>query len=183
MESQTGTVTSLSPNDREALRGMAQWARLLAIIGFVMVGIMVVLAFTMSMTMGPLFDRVTVQQQQLLNEAYTNGDTGGIPPEELMRQSAGPQAFLSGIYLFFMVVFGGIYLIPMVLLYRFAVRVRRVLDGPFDAEVFTSALHAHRRMYKFMGILTMAMLGLYLLVLIGAALVATVMHQFRPPGG
>ena len=80
-------------------------------------------------------------------------------------------------------MFGAIYLIPTVLLYRFAVRVRRVLDGPFDAPLFTSALQAHRRMYKFMGILTLVLLGLYLLVLIGAALFTTAMQQWRPPGG
>lgn len=177
------TVTTLSNNDREALRGLAHWARLLAIIGFVMVGIMIVFAFAMNMLMGPVMDRAAAQQQQLLQEAYAHGGAGGLPPEELMRQRAGPRAFASGLSIFFVVVFGAIYLIPTVLLYRFAVRVRRVLDGPFDAPLFTSALHAHRRMYKFMGILTLVMLGLYLLVLIGAALFTTAMQQWRPPGG
>ena len=179
----TPTVTTLSANDREALRGLARWARMLAIIGFVMVGIMVVFAIGMSLLMGPMVDRAVAQQQELLQDAYANRGTGGLPPEELMRQSAGPRAFASGLYMVFMVVFGAIYLIPTVLLYRFAVRVRRVLDGPFDAPLFTSALQAHRRMYKFMGILTLVLLGLYLLVLIGAALFTTAMQQWRPPGG
>jgi len=184
MESETTpTVTTLSANDREALRGLAQWARMLAIIGFVMTGIMIVFAIGMSLLMGPMVDRAAAQQQQLLQEVYANGGTGGLPPEELMRHRTGPGTFFGGIYMFFVVVFGAIYLIPTVLLYRFAVRVRRVLDGPFDAPLFTSALHAHRRMYKFMGILTLVMLGLYLLVLIGAALFTTAMQQWRPPGG
>lgn len=177
------TVTTLSNNDREALRGLAQWARLLAIIGFVVIGFMLVLAFSMSLLMGPLIDQAAAQQQQLLQEAYANGGTGGIPQEELMRQRTGPGAFFGGAYMFFVVLFGGIYLIPNVLLYQFAARVRRVLDGPFDAPLFTSALHAHRRMYKFMGILTLVIFGLYLLVFIGAALFTTAMQQWRPPGG
>ncbi|HRF81438.1 MAG TPA: hypothetical protein PL070_15280, partial [Flavobacteriales bacterium] len=57
------TVTTLSTNDREALKSMAQWARLLAIICFIGIGIVVIFSLVMSAMMATVVNGATAQQQ------------------------------------------------------------------------------------------------------------------------
>lgn len=63
---QPTTVTTLSTNDREALKSMAQWARLLAIICFIGIGIMVIFSLVMSAMMATVMNGATAQQQALI---------------------------------------------------------------------------------------------------------------------
>lgn len=180
---QPTTVTTLSTNDREALKSMAQWARLLAIICFIGIGIMVIFSLVMSAMMATVMHGATAQQQALIEEAYTSGDMDGMASEGLFRQNAAVPAFANGLFLFFVIVFAVIYTIPSVYLYQFSVRVRKAIDGPFDPDLFTRSLHAHRRMYKFMGILTLVIIGLYLMLFVGATFISSALQQYRPPGG
>ncbi|HRF81439.1 MAG TPA: hypothetical protein PL070_15285, partial [Flavobacteriales bacterium] len=119
----------------------------------------------------------------LLEEAYTSGDMEGMSAEGLFRQNEAVPAFASGLFMFFVIVFAVIYTIPSVYLYQFSVRVRKAIDGPFDPDLFTRSLHAHRRMYKFMGILTLVIIGLYLMLFVGTAFISSALQQYSPPGG
>jgi hypothetical protein len=56
---------------------------------------------------------------------------------------------------------GALYFVPTLLLYQFATRTLRALGPTFDPLTFTNGLHAHRRLYKFMGILMIIVLSLY----------------------
>jgi hypothetical protein len=159
----TPTVTTLSAKDREALKGMAQWTRLLAILGYIGVGGMIVMVFVfagVNRSMGTMAQEITAEQQRAIEEAYGPG----VDAEELIRQSAYQGSLVSGSVVFLYIILSIMHLIPVILLHQFSKRVRYVLDGPFDADVFTSALNAHRRMYKYIGILALIFLGLFLMI-------------------
>jgi hypothetical protein len=140
LDSNTGTHTQLSPQDADALRQTARWARFLAIMGFVMIGIMVVFG----VFMGSMFARLGAMQNEM---------TG-------MPTPIGMEA-LGTTYTVMFLLIGALYFVPTLLLYQFATRTLRALGPTFDPLTFTNGLHAHRRLYKFMGILMIIVLSLY----------------------
>jgi hypothetical protein len=157
------TVTTLSTKDREALKGMAQWARLLAILGYIAVGGMIVMVFVfagVNRSLGTMESQLTAEQQRAFEEAYGPG----ADMNELMEQSAAQGSMVSGSVVFLWIIISMIQIIPVVLLHQFAKRVRHVIDGPFEADVFTSALNAHRRMYKYLGMVALIFVGLFLMI-------------------
>jgi len=148
------TATHLSVQDADALRKTAKWARFLAIVGFVMIGLMVLAGFFM----GTFVSRIMSMQSDMMGTP--------MPPG---LESIGT------IYLVMFLIIGAIYFVPTLLLYQFATRTLRSLAGSFEPVTFTSGLEAHRRLYKFMGILMIIVLGIYALFFLFFALFAGVM--------
>lgn len=171
-----GTTTSssvLSHADAEALRGTAKWARFLAIVGFVIIGLMVIGGIIMAMVgmaannavqdMGGL-----EQLQHMEGMEELEGMEGMEEFQESMRQaeearSSGMGMFAGVFGVLFFLVIGVLVFFPNLLLYQFATGTLKALNGPADALVLTKALNAHRRYYKFAGILTIIVLAIYAL--------------------
>jgi len=133
----SGLELTLSSQARGFLMEAAKWARILAILGFVMVGIMVVF----SVFAGTMFS------------SFSNVTDSPIP--------AFPGAMFSLLY----IAFAALYFFPILYLYRFAKGTREALkreDEPSLIYAFQN-LKSH---YKFIGILAVITVGFYALALI-----------------
>ncbi|MBK8612354.1 MAG: hypothetical protein IPN85_02525 [Flavobacteriales bacterium] len=136
------TATHLSVQDADSLRKTAKWARFLAIVGFVMIGLMVLAGFSM----GAFLGRMASMQSEMLGTPMPF-DVGAI----------------GTMYTVIFLLVGALYFVPTLLLFQFATRTLRSLAGSFDPITFTSGLESHRRLYKFMGILMIIVLSIYAL--------------------
>jgi len=149
--SRIGSPTSLSPDDADQIHATAKWARLVAILGFVFLGILLLMGFTM----GPFISRVLA-----LNAAMT-GQAMPIDPTML--------GLLYGVLFLIAVI---IYFFPTLFLYQYATRTLRALRGGFDAARFSKGIGAQRSFFAYVGILMIILVGLYAIggILIGVAI-------------
>jgi hypothetical protein len=139
------THSSLSITDMEELQGTAKWARIVAIIGFVMLGLMLVFG----LAFGSFFGKIMAMQSAM---------SGAQMPFD-------PSLF--GIFyavLFLVMVM--IYFFPTLFLYQYATRTLRSLKNGFDATTFSSGLRAHRSFYSYIGVLMIIVTVLYALMFI-----------------
>lgn len=119
----------------------AKWGRFLAIVGFVMVGFMVIVALFAGSFMSMM---------------------GG----EAFAMMGG--AFITVLYL----AMAAIYFMPCLYLYRFSTKTKTALDLGSSMDL-TEAFGNLKSVYKFWGILTAVMLGLYALAIV-ISIIATV---------
>jgi hypothetical protein len=137
---------TLSDDALRQISQIAKWAQFLAIIGFVVAALIVVAGLFMGSFMS-IFKEMSGNTQ--------------MPHMPFMA--------LSVVY----IILGGIYFIPSWFLYKFSTETRKALLGN-DEEILTEALSNLRRTFKFLGIMTIVIIGLYVLVIIavmiGAAL-------------
>ena len=124
----------------------AKWGRFLAIIGFVLCGIMAVLAFFIPTL--------------IMN----------IPPYNTLASSlsSGVAAGMTIMYILFALLF----FFPCLYLYKFSVKMKSSL-AETSQENFDESLQNLKSMFKFYGIVTIVMLSIYalifLVVMIGLA--------------
>ncbi|PWH82654.1 hypothetical protein DIS18_10475 [Algibacter marinivivus] len=121
------------------LKEISKWAYFLSILGFVGIGLMV---------------------------------TGGIGVSFFtgMNQFGGDTAYglgySAGVGLFY-ILFALIYFFPLLYLFKFAKNMKSALKSD-NNENFKSAFLNLKSHYKFIGIFTIAIIGLYVIILIGA---------------
>ena len=127
-----------------------KWAKFLAILGFIMCGFMVLAAFFIGTFMSMLSPMSNLEGME------------GAPMPMIGRLGGG---FLTVLYL----IIAFVYFIPCLYLYRFADRTQRGLLGS-DQYIFTSGLHQLKSLFRFMGILSIVVIGLYLLLFLGVLL-------------
>jgi uncharacterized membrane protein YjgN (DUF898 family) len=151
------TTTVLSPQDSITLQQTAKWGRFLAIVGFVMVGIMAL----MSAFIGSLFSRIFAMQANLSGMS----DLPPAPAEELMRS-------VGSVYTVMFLITATLYFVPSLLLYQSASRTLASLSGTFDPVKFSAGLNAQRQLFTFLGVLTIVMLCFYALGLLVFGLIA-----------
>ncbi len=171
----------LSHADAEALRGTAKWAKFLSIVGFVMIGLLVIIAlFAGSMmanmanmmgggTASQMEDMRELQEQMQSMEGMEGVDLSGM--EEYQETAAATSAASAVTFTIIFLLSAALYFFPTLMLYQFATRTLKSVNGPMDATTFTSALNSHRRFYKFMGILMIIALCIYALMFIFIAFV------------
>lgn len=135
-----GTLDNLRLDSQslEYLRETAKWAKFIAIVGFVFIGLMVVLAFSMGAIISTL----------------PGADTGLIS-----------SAFLTVFYL----IFAGIYIFPVLYLYRFATKMQTAINSQ-DQLFLQDSLSNLKAHYKFIGILMLVVIGLYAIGILFALL-------------
>lgn len=141
---------TLSDDALRQISQTAKWAQFLAIIGFVLTALIVVAGLFMGSFMS-IFKEMSGNTQ--------------MPPM--------PFAVLSVVY----VIMGGVYFIPSWFLYKFSTETRKALLGN-DEEILTQAFANLRRTFKFLGIMTIVIVGLYVLVLIAVMIGAAVGAAF-----
>ena len=135
---------TLSADIRSFLKETAQWAKLIAIAGFVCLGIMIIMALLTGTLMGSFFN---------------------ILPES--NSSPFPISGMSAFVSIFYFLIALLYFFPILYLYRFSVKMQRALktdDQAFLIEA-CSNLKSH---YKFIGIFLMVILGLFALAFIAS---------------
>ncbi len=116
----------------------ARWAKFLAIIGFVLLGLLVLAGIFMSTIMGTL-----------MAGSGFNSTVGGA----------------SGLMMVVYIIFAAIYFFPTYYLYKFAVLIKpAILTG--NQEEFNTALSYLRSAFRFIGIMMLIVLGIYALVFI-----------------
>ena len=119
---------------RAFLSEIARWANFLAIIGFVIIGLLVLIAIFA----GSLF---SMMSSQVPEAEYIDGYVGGI---------------VTVIYL----IFAAIYVFPVLYLYRFASNMKIALRTD-NQEALSSSFENLKSHYKFIGIFMMITLGFY----------------------
>ncbi|MBC7554531.1 MAG: hypothetical protein H7257_11185 [Taibaiella sp.] len=128
------------------LLNMAWWAKFLAIIGFIIIGIMVLVFGGIALVQGSessgMFGRM--------------GMGGGGPLASIMLAA----------------IMAGIYFYPTYALLMYAIKVKKAVLAA-DKFEFESAVNHLKNMFKFMGILMIAFIVIYGIVLVGAAVVLT----------
>jgi hypothetical protein len=137
MENQTNL--ELNAQAEDALRVSAKWSMFLAIMGFIGIGLMVLAAIFMTSAMSMVPDDV-----------YGNSPFGAM------------KGFISIIY-FFM---AAIYFVPVYYLFKYAAGMKEALvvrnsDLVSDALVFLKSHH------KFLGIMMIVLISLYILIIVG----------------
>lgn len=127
----------------EFLREAAKWAKFLSILGFISIGFMV---FT-SLFMGTIMTVLTQSMSQ------------GIGVES-------PMGFSSFVYFCTYLILAVIYFFPIYYLFKFSKHTRKAVEGG-DALELTSAFQYLKSHYKYMGILAIIILSLYVFLFIG----------------
>lgn len=121
----------LSDESRANLNETAGWAKFLAIIGFIAVGFMVLVSFSI----GTFFSMMPMSEE--------------LP---------FPPAIFSVIYLGLALL----YFFPVLYLYKFATRMKDALRASSQGAL-EEALANIKSHYKFLGIMTIVLIGLYVL--------------------
>ncbi len=127
----------ITPTIRRHLSDTAWWAKFLSIVGFVVVGLMVVLAFSV------------VYLMNMVSGSEESGIVG--------MSSAG----LTSMYL----AIAGFYFFPVFFLYKFATKMQTAIREN-DTHELTISFSNLNKLYKFLGVLTIIILAIYGLVLL-----------------
>ncbi|MCX2742198.1 DUF5362 family protein [Pontibacter anaerobius] len=131
---------SINPPSAGYLQEIAKWGKFLAIVGFVMIGFMVVAGLFAGAAMGSLFF-----------------------PQESVGGAAG--IIGGGFFAFFYLLFALLYFFPVLYLYRFSGKMQDALRLQ-NEELLTTSFANLKSLFKFVGILTIVMLSFYVLGLL-----------------
>lgn len=124
------------------LKETAKWAQFLAIVGFIFIGLMVIAAFSM----GAIFSSIPMVGSSM-------GD----------NMLSGFGWMVTVIYLIFAVI----YFMPVYYLFKFSSNMKVAIQNN-DTVVMTESFNYLKKHYRFIGILTIIFLSLYLFfILIG----------------
>ena len=131
----------------EALRESAKWCLFLAIVGFIGIGFIVLAGAFMMFAMSAI-------------------------PEDPAFGSAMSSLGTIKTYMGLMyIVIAALYFFPIYYLYKYATGTKRALESS-NSEVLSDALVNLKSHHKFLGIMTIVMLSLYILAIIGIAVFA-----------
>lgn len=117
----------------------ARWGKFFAILGYIMCGLFVILAFFMGALITNTYERMGV----------------------ITTTSPLSTGLITGLYLGFAIV----YFFPCMYLYRFSVKMQTALRNT-DQPLLNLSLRNLKSCYKFIGILTIISLGLFVLLFI-----------------
>lgn len=136
----------LNMDSKFALQSIAKWCKFFAILGFVMTGFLVIASITIMFLGNTIF-----------NSGF--GGSGGI-----YSGLGSGMGFALG---FFYLVFAAVYFIPFLWLYQFSAKCKQALISN-DSNLLGTSLHHLRRHFKFMGILAIIFIALYVLIILFA---------------
>jgi len=134
------TELNLNAHSRSFLKEIAGWTYFLSIIGFIFVGLLVIIAVS-------------------ANSIYNN-----------MAQFSQESPFDVGLFMTAVyVIVALIYFFPILSLFKFSKRLKSALKSKEDEEL-ASALEILKSHYKFIGVFTIIVLSLYALAIIAGLL-------------
>ncbi len=135
----TSDALNITPAMRNNFSEIARWAKFLAIIGFVGIGLTVIFALIIGLFMNSLSNELVAA-------------AGMISTTALMI------AYL---------LIAALYFFPILYLFRFAGKMQLALKTNDNEELQASFANL-KSMFKFIGILTIIVLGFYVLAIIGS---------------
>ncbi len=119
----------------ESLKKTRPWVMFLSILGYLAAGLMVLMGLFMMMA------------GSAMTKAVATGPLGSVAP------------FLAFIY----IAFGGVYLIPSTLLWRYAEGIRKYSRSGGSMQELAGAIEKQTSFWRFVGIMTAVLLVLYVL--------------------
>jgi len=137
LDTETSQELSLTSQAIDHIRVMAKWGRFLSIVGFVFIGLLIIIA--------------------LFAGAIFSSMASDVPGFEV----PGMGGFITVLYL----LFAALYLYPTVKLYQFSSRAKLAIARNSTPEL-TESLGNLKSVFSFMGILTAIILGFYALMLV-----------------
>ena len=151
-QTETNRNLEVTHQIKDFLLETAKWAKLLAIVGFVSLGLMVLMGLFMGTIMGSL---------------------AAMSPE-----SAAMSGMTGGLGLIFYILIAILYFFPIKYLYDFSTKVKKAIQIT-DQNLFTEAMMKLKSHYKFIGILMLIMIilyvGIFVMALIGGVMAAAMM--------
>ncbi len=141
MENQTNL--ELNNQAVDALRESAKWSMFLAILGFIGIGIMIIAA----LLMGSAFAMMPTRNTAL---------GGGFNPFGAMK----------GVITAFYIVLAIIYFFPVYYLYKYASGMKAALSI-YNSDLVSDALVQLKSHHKFLGIMMIVMIAIYIIAIIG----------------
>ena len=135
----------------DALREGAKWCLFLSIVGFIFIGLMVVFGAFMS-----------VMMSAMPGDAY-GGAMGSM--------GASPFNALKGYFGVFYILLALLYFFPVYYLYKYANGTKQALESG-NNDVLSNALVNLKSHHKFLGIMTIIMISLYIIAIIGVVIFA-----------
>jgi hypothetical protein len=145
---------NLTLNDQavDALRVSGKWCMFLAIIGFIGIGLMLLFAVFMYAVMS----------------AVPNMVAAGAGPNIGM---AGIFGAMKGLLAVLYVIIAVVYFFPIYYLYKYAKGMKQAFESS-NSDVLSDALVNLKSHHKFLGIMTIVLISLYILTFIGAMIFA-----------
>jgi len=150
---------NLTLNDQavDALRVSGKWCMFLAIVGFIGLGLLVLFAMFMYAAMSSVPDM-----------AMAGVNTG--PEVSAFAMFGAMKGFLCALY----IVLAIVYFFPVYYLYKYAKGMKNSLDSG-NSDLLCEALVNLKSHHKFLGIMTIIVLSLYVLMFIGTIIFAASM--------
>jgi hypothetical protein len=145
---QNSTLFSLSidPLTKAHLQETARWGKFLAIIGFIMCGLVAI---------GGIFFSTLLSSMASRSQGYE-----GTP-----LNTTGLGAAMAFVY----IIFGVIYFFPCLFLFRFATQMKTALNAN-EQDRLNMAFQNLKALFRYVGIITIIILAIYGLVLVIALL-------------
>jgi hypothetical protein len=141
----------IDQSSRAHLSEAAKWAKFLAIVGFVMCGLIVIIAIFAGSFLA------------LMSKSFNNGDGSSV------QFSGGMGAVVAIFYIGIAILF----FLPYLFLFRFATRMKTALNTN-DQLTLNTSFQNLKIMFRYVGILTIVLLSFYgLVILIAIATAAT----------
>lgn len=137
-----------SPILSKHVEDIAKWAKFLSIVGFIGVGFLILVAIVM---------------------AYLPSINAGNEFSQGMNNMGTFPAYMGSLISLIYVIIAVLYFFPVYYLYNFSNKALRAIRLK-DTRTIEDSFNNLRRHYKFMGILTIIMLGIYAIGFIGLAL-------------
>jgi len=145
LEFEKTTGIQLTGSAQKFLKEAARWAKILAIIGFIFIGLIVFLFLVGGLAMS--------------SSQYPLGGMAGV---------AGITYVIMGI------VFGALYFFPTYFLYKFSVNTLQAFEHN-NSDLLSEGFRYLRNMFMYIGIATVVVIGIYLLIFIGGFLAGSLM--------
>ncbi|WP_293871888.1 DUF5362 family protein [Flavobacterium sp.] len=141
----------LSLNDLAiaALRESAKWCLFLAIVGFIFIGLMIILGAFMSVAMSAMPSNVAFGSAASTNSIIAMKSYFGV------------------LYILFAVL----YFFPVYYLYKYAAGIKKATESG-NNDVLSDALVNLKSHHKFLGIMTIVMIVVYILAFVGVIIFA-----------
>ncbi len=133
--------------NRTNLSEAAKWAKFLAILGFIMCGILFIMAFFIG---------------SILTAISGIGNLSGMGE---LEGSPGPSFFQGATLTIFYILIALLYVLPCLFLYRFADKMQTAIKTE-DPTALNLSFQNLKSLFKFMGILTIVVLSFYFLVIL-----------------
>jgi len=162
LDKNSGTTLIITPEIRNFLKEAAKWANILAIIGFILLGFMVLSGLFMLFFMGSLTSTMA-EMSQAGGQAYPYpGDPAAM---------TGTVKILSVLSMLFYLFLVALYFFPILYLYRFATKTKAALNAD-NQIVLSEAFKNLKSLYKFIGILAIFFILFYILMFLLSAVTA-----------